>query len=73
MLFARDEGNKRTDVLSGGEAARMLFCKLMLQKPNVLVLRRADQPPSTWSQSMRSISRCSATRERCCLSRTTTT
>jgi ATPase subunit of ABC transporter with duplicated ATPase domains len=41
MLFARDEGNKRTDVLSGGEAARILFCKLMLQKPNVLVL---DEP-----------------------------
>jgi len=41
MLFARDEGNKKTDVLSGGEAARILFCKLMLQKPNVLVL---DEP-----------------------------
>jgi ATPase subunit of ABC transporter with duplicated ATPase domains len=41
MLFARDEAGKRTDVLSGGEAARILFCKLMLQKPNVLVL---DEP-----------------------------
>jgi ATPase subunit of ABC transporter with duplicated ATPase domains len=41
MLFARDEGNKKTDVLSGGEAARILFCKLMLQKPNVLVF---DEP-----------------------------
>jgi len=41
MLFARDEGNKRTDNLSGGEAARLIFCKLMLQKPNVLVL---DEP-----------------------------
>jgi ATPase subunit of ABC transporter with duplicated ATPase domains len=41
MMFARDEGNKRTDVLSGGETARLLFCKLMLQKPNVLVL---DEP-----------------------------
>jgi ATPase subunit of ABC transporter with duplicated ATPase domains len=41
MLFTRDEGNKRTAVLSGGEAARILFCKLMLQKPNVLVL---DEP-----------------------------
>jgi ATPase subunit of ABC transporter with duplicated ATPase domains len=30
-----------TDALSGGEAARLLFCKLMLQKPNVLVL---DEP-----------------------------
>jgi ATPase subunit of ABC transporter with duplicated ATPase domains len=41
MLFARDEASKKTDVLSGGEAARVLFCKLMLQKPNVLVL---DEP-----------------------------
>jgi ATPase subunit of ABC transporter with duplicated ATPase domains len=41
MMFARDEANKRTDVLSGGETARLLFCKLMLQKPNVLVL---DEP-----------------------------
>jgi ATPase subunit of ABC transporter with duplicated ATPase domains len=41
MLFRRDEATKRTDVLSGGEMARLLFCKLMLQKPNVLVL---DEP-----------------------------
>jgi ATPase subunit of ABC transporter with duplicated ATPase domains len=41
MLFAKDDGNKKTDVLSGGEAARVIFCKLMLQKPNVLVL---DEP-----------------------------
>ncbi|HEX8816650.1 MAG TPA: ATP-binding cassette domain-containing protein [Terriglobales bacterium] len=41
MLFPRDDAGKRTDVLSGGEAARLLFCKLMLQKPNVLVL---DEP-----------------------------
>ena len=41
MLFARDEATKSTGVLSGGEAARLLFCKLMLQKPNVLVL---DEP-----------------------------
>jgi len=41
MLFMRDEATKKTDVLSGGEAARILFCKLMLQKPNVLVL---DEP-----------------------------
>ena len=41
MLFQKDDGNKRTDVLSGGEAARLIFCKLMLQKPNVLVL---DEP-----------------------------
>jgi ATPase subunit of ABC transporter with duplicated ATPase domains len=41
MLFAKEDGNKKTDVLSGGEAARIIFCKLMLQKPNVLVL---DEP-----------------------------
>ncbi|HEY6553448.1 MAG TPA: ATP-binding cassette domain-containing protein [Vicinamibacteria bacterium] len=41
MLFPREDGDKQTDVLSGGEAARLLFCKLMLQKPNVLVF---DEP-----------------------------
>lgn len=41
MLFAREEASKSTSVLSGGEAARLLFCKLMLQRPNFLVL---DEP-----------------------------
>lgn len=41
MLFPRDDADKKTDVLSGGEAARLLFCKLMLQKPNFLVF---DEP-----------------------------
>jgi ATPase subunit of ABC transporter with duplicated ATPase domains len=41
MLFPREDALKRTEVLSGGEAARLLFCKLMLQKPNVLVF---DEP-----------------------------
>ncbi|MGH9529491.1 MAG: ABC-F family ATP-binding cassette domain-containing protein [Terriglobales bacterium] len=41
MLFAKEEATKSTNVLSGGEAARLLFCKLMLQKPNVLVF---DEP-----------------------------
>jgi ATPase subunit of ABC transporter with duplicated ATPase domains len=41
MLFARDEAMKPTQALSGGEAARLIFCRLMLQKPNVLVL---DEP-----------------------------
>jgi ATPase subunit of ABC transporter with duplicated ATPase domains len=41
MLFRGDEGVKRTEVLSGGEACRLMFCKLMLQKPNFLVL---DEP-----------------------------
>ena len=46
MLFQREEGLKPTDALSGGEAARLLFCKLMLQKPNVLVF---DEPTNTWT------------------------
>jgi ATPase subunit of ABC transporter with duplicated ATPase domains len=41
MLFSGEEGMKPTDALSGGEAARLIFCKLMLQKPNVLVF---DEP-----------------------------
>jgi len=41
MLFQREEATKSTSVLSGGEAARILFCKLMLLKPNVLIL---DEP-----------------------------
>jgi ATPase subunit of ABC transporter with duplicated ATPase domains len=41
MLFRGEEGLKPTDALSGGEAARLIFCKLMLQKPNVLVF---DEP-----------------------------
>lgn len=41
MLFRGEEGTKPTDALSGGEAARLMFCKLMLQKPNFLVF---DEP-----------------------------
>jgi ATPase subunit of ABC transporter with duplicated ATPase domains len=41
MLFKGDEGLKSTAVLSGSEAVRMLFAKLMLTKDNVLVL---DEP-----------------------------
>jgi ATPase subunit of ABC transporter with duplicated ATPase domains len=41
MLFSGDDALKRTEALSGGEAARLIFCKLMLQKPNFLVL---DEP-----------------------------
>ena len=41
MLFRGEEGMKKTDALSGGEAARLLFCKLMMQKPNILIL---DEP-----------------------------
>jgi ATPase subunit of ABC transporter with duplicated ATPase domains len=41
MLFSGDDALKRTENLSGGEAARIIFCRLMLQKPNFLVL---DEP-----------------------------
>jgi ATPase subunit of ABC transporter with duplicated ATPase domains len=41
MLFSGDDALKVADALSGGEAARLIFCRLMLQKPNFLVL---DEP-----------------------------
>ncbi len=41
MLFSGDEGRKPTRALSGGEAVRLIFAKLMLTKDNVLVL---DEP-----------------------------
>ena len=41
MLFSGEDALKPTDALSGGESARLIFCKLMLQKPNFLVL---DEP-----------------------------
>ena len=41
MLFKGEEGEKPTAALSGGEAVRLLFAKLMLTKDNVLVL---DEP-----------------------------
>jgi ATPase subunit of ABC transporter with duplicated ATPase domains len=41
MLFSGEDALKPTDALSGGEAARLIFCRLMLQKPNFLVL---DEP-----------------------------
>jgi ATPase subunit of ABC transporter with duplicated ATPase domains len=41
MLFSGEEALKPTRALSGGEAARLIFCRLMLQRPNVLIL---DEP-----------------------------
>jgi len=41
MLFSQDEIKKSVTKISGGEQGRMLFGKLMLQKPNVLVM---DEP-----------------------------
>jgi ATPase subunit of ABC transporter with duplicated ATPase domains len=41
MLFSGEDALKPTAALSGGESARLIFCRLMLQKPNFLVL---DEP-----------------------------
>jgi len=41
MLFSGDDALKPTRLLSGGESARLIFCRLMLLKPNFLVL---DEP-----------------------------
>ncbi|HEY4361771.1 MAG TPA: ATP-binding cassette domain-containing protein [Bryobacteraceae bacterium] len=41
MLFSGEDATKKTENLSGGEAARLIFCRMMLQKPNVLML---DEP-----------------------------
>ncbi len=41
MLFSGEEGAKPTAALSGGEQARLAFCKLILTKPNILIL---DEP-----------------------------
>jgi ATPase subunit of ABC transporter with duplicated ATPase domains len=41
MLFSGEDALKATGALSGGESARLIFCRLMLQKPNFLVL---DEP-----------------------------
>ena len=41
VLFSGDEAEKKLEALSGGEAARLVFCKLAIERPNVLVL---DEP-----------------------------
>jgi ATPase subunit of ABC transporter with duplicated ATPase domains len=41
MLFSGEDATKPIKALSGGETARILFCRLMLQKPNFLVF---DEP-----------------------------
>ena len=41
MLFSGEEGAKPTKALSGGEQARLAFCKLILTKPNILIF---DEP-----------------------------
>ena len=41
LLFSGDEVKKAVNVISGGEQGRMLFGKLMLSRPNVLLM---DEP-----------------------------
>ncbi|WP_082865111.1 MULTISPECIES: ABC-F family ATPase [unclassified Oleiphilus] len=41
LLFSQNDINKSVKVISGGEQGRMLFGKIMLQKPNILVM---DEP-----------------------------
>jgi ATPase subunit of ABC transporter with duplicated ATPase domains len=41
VLFSGDDVAKKVGTLSGGEAARLVFCRIMVEKPNVLVL---DEP-----------------------------
>ncbi|WP_107851759.1 ABC-F family ATPase [Oceanimonas marisflavi] len=41
LLFSQDDIRKKVGVLSGGEQGRMLFGKLMMHKPNILVM---DEP-----------------------------
>jgi ATPase subunit of ABC transporter with duplicated ATPase domains len=41
MLFSRDDSEKSVNVASGGEQRRLLFGKLILQKPNVMIM---DEP-----------------------------
>jgi len=41
VLFSGDDALAALETLSGGESARLLFCRLMVEQPNVLVL---DEP-----------------------------
>ncbi len=41
LLFSQDDMDKSVNVISGGEQGRMLFGKLMLQRPNILLM---DEP-----------------------------
>ncbi len=41
LLFSQDDISKSVKIISGGEQGRMIFGKLMLQKPNILLM---DEP-----------------------------
>ena len=41
LLFSKDDIKKKVKVLSGGEQGRMLFGKIMMQRPNIIIM---DEP-----------------------------
>jgi len=41
LLFTQDEINKSVKIISGGEQGRMLFGKIMMHKPNIIIM---DEP-----------------------------
>ena len=41
LLFSKEDSRKKLNVLSGGEKGRMMFGKIMLQRPNILFM---DEP-----------------------------
>ncbi|MBT8115826.1 MAG: ABC-F family ATPase, partial [Arenicella sp.] len=41
LLFSKNDINKQVRVLSGGEKGRMLFGRIMMQRPNVIIM---DEP-----------------------------
>ena len=41
VLFSGDDVQKKISALSGGEGARLIFCRLGVQQPNILIL---DEP-----------------------------
>ena len=41
VLFSGDDAGKPIGSLSGGEAARLIFCRLIVERPNLLIL---DEP-----------------------------
>ncbi len=41
VLFSGDDVDKSVAALSGGEGARLILCRMMIEKPNVLIL---DEP-----------------------------
>ena len=44
VLFSGDDIDKKISMLSGGESARLVMAKLILQKNNVLIMDEPYQP-----------------------------